>query len=294
MLEYKFHSLQSMYDTYIANTYVEHEDDKLLYLRGHASIIYHLLELATMYCHYFERHLYIRQSEDFNHPLVDPDELLVILIEFFLKYTSNYIKGAVQLSQNMLRKYAEKGEITVSVPKYRGFHVRPSTLVAKICLHYGSEVRMVLEGEEYDASAPLDLFRANEYINAVKRRRLAAHVAEMELVTPKDSTRLTDAVQDVVYRLSYEQKIVIYENPLPIREFKPLELDEELFSQLVLTEITRLLAMGKLDIESELEITFTGDTRVLNDLEILVNNGYGEDEFGNNIPLPIELAYLKR
>ncbi len=294
VLEHKFHSLQSMYDTYIANTYTEHEDDKLSYLRGHASLIYHLLEQATKYCHYFERHLYIRQSEDFNHPLVDPDELLVVLVEYFLKYVSEYLKDAVQLSQKMLSKYAEKGSITVPVPKYRGFHVRPSTLVAKICLHYGSEVKMHLEGEEYDASAPLDLFRANEYINAVKRRRLAAQVADMHLEAPADTSKLTDAVKIVVQKLAYEQRIVIYENPLPIREFKPIELNEDLFSQLVLTEITRLLAMGKLDIESQLEITFTGDIRVLKDLEILVKNGYGEDEFGNNIPLPIELSYLKR
>ncbi len=294
VLEHKFHSLQSMYDTYIANTYTEHEDDKLCYLRGHSSIIYHLLENATMYCHYFERHLFIRQSEDFNHPLVDPDELLVIVVEYFLNYVSEYLKDAVQLSQHMLRKYAEKGSITVSVPKYRGFHVRPSTLVAKICLHYGSEVKMILGEEEYDASAPLDLFRANEYINAVKRRMLAAHVAEMHLAAPDAADSLTDAVKSFVHQLAYEQKIVIYENPLPIREFNAIELDEDLFAQLVLTEITRLLAMGKLDIESELKITFTGDVRVLHDLETLVNNGYGEDEFGNNIPLPVELSYLKR
>ena len=294
VLENKFHSLQSMYDTYIANTYTEHEDEKLCYLRGHATLIYHLLELSTQYCHYFERHLYIRQSEDFNHPLVDPDNLLKIIVEYYLTYVNEYLKDAVQLSQKMLSKYAEKGSITVSVPKYRGFHVRPSTLVAKICLHYGSEVKMLLEGEQYDASAPLDLFRANEYINAVKRRRLAAQVSDMHLEAPEDTTQLTEAVKSVVYKLAFEQRIVIYENPLPIREFKPLELDEDLFSQLVLTEITRLLAMGKLDIESELQITFTGDVRVLQDLEILVKNGYGEDEFGNNIPLPIELSYLKR
>lgn len=294
VLEHKFHSLQSMYDTYISNTNTETEDESLAYLRGHASLIYHLLELSTQYCHYFERHLCIRQSENFNHPLVDPDELIIVLVEYFLSFSSEYLTNAVHLCQKMLGKYAEKGSVTVPVPKYRGFHVRPSTLVAKICLHYGGEITMMLEGEEYDASAPLDLFRANEYINAVKRRRLAAHVAEMHLSAPDDDSSLTEAVKAVVHQLAYEQKIVIYENPLPIREFNPIELDEELFSQLVLTEITRLLAMGKLDIESELSITFNGDVRVLHDLAILANNGYGEDEFGNNIPLSIELGYLKR
>lgn len=294
ILEHKFHNLQSMYDTYISNTNTESLDSNLSYLRGHVSIIYHLLELSTQYCHYYERHLCVRQSEDFEYPLVDASELVVVIVDYFLSFSSEYLKNAVQLCQKMLSKYAEKGFVTVPVPKYRGFHVRPSTLVAKICLHYGSEIKMTLGEEEYDASAPLDLFRANEFINAVKRRRLAAEVADMHLITPDATCSLTDAVRNEVYQLSYDQRIVLYENPLPIRDFANSELEEDLFSQLVLTEITRLLAMGKLDIESELSITFTGDIRVLRDLQILANHGYGEDEYGNNISLPYELSYLKR
>ena len=295
ILEHKFHNLQSMYDTYISNTNTESLDSSLSFLRGHVSIIYHLLELSTQYCHYYERHLCVRQSENFEYPLVDASELVAVIVDYFLSFSSEYLKNAVQLCQKMLSRYAEKGSVTVPVPKYRGFHVRPSTLVAKICLHYGSEVKMTLGDEEYDASAPLDLFRANEFINAVKRRRLAAEVADMRLTVPDTSQcSLTEAVRNEVYQLSIEQRIVLYENPVPIREFDNDELEDELFSQLVLTEITRLLAMGKLDIESELSITFSGDVRVLRDLQILANHGYGEDEYGNNISLPHELSYLKR
>jgi hypothetical protein len=43
-----------------------------------------------------------------------------------------------------------------------------------------------------------------------------------------------------------------------------------------------------------LNITFVGDKRVLADIEILAHHGYGEDSFGNNIPLPKALAYLRR
>ena len=52
--------------------------------------------------------------------------------------------------------------------------------------------------------------------------------------------------------------------------------------------------MGKIDVESKMSATFIGDKRVLNDIEILAKSGYGEDKFGNNVPLPEKLSYLRR
>ena len=62
----------------------------------------------------------------------------------------------------MLKQYAKKGSIVVDVPRYRGFHVRPSTLIARTVNHYGSRVHMRLEGETYDASITLDLLRTDQ------------------------------------------------------------------------------------------------------------------------------------
>ena len=39
---------------------------------------------------------------------------------------------------------------------------------------------------------------------------------------------------------------------------------------------------------------FVGDKRVLADIRLLAECGYGEDKFGNNIALPEKLAYLRR
>ncbi|WP_169247844.1 hypothetical protein [Candidatus Competibacter phosphatis] len=55
-----------------------------------------------------------------------------------------------------------------------------------------------------------------------------------------------------------------------------------------------MLATGQIDIKTDLTIAFTGDKRVLSDLLLLAQSGYGEDCFGNNIALPKELAYLRR
>lgn len=294
-LEHKFHNLQSLYDTFVSDTSTEKLDNDLLVLRGHVSVIYHLLEVATYFCHDYERHLMARGSDTFaiSRPLVDPKTLLLHLIDYSLAYSSRYLETARELCQEMLRRYAEIGSITVHAPRYRGFHVRPSTLVAKIAHHYGSDVQMLLDGEEYDASTPLDLFRANEKINAMKRRKLAHYVTHMGLgIAPNLELNMIDAARQIVASLAAMGKLVIYERPLPFEEITPS--DGEALSQFALDEITRMMAMGKLDIESDFEVTFHGDIRVLEDLKLLAENGYGEDNFGNNISLPQELSYLRR
>lgn len=86
--------------------------------------------------------------------------------------------------------------------------------------------------------------------------------------------------------------IVIYERPLPLDELQPE--DNETLAQFAVDEIARLLATGKIDIEADIEVTFVGDRRVLEDISQLAENGYGEDAFGNNIPLPEKLQYLRR
>jgi hypothetical protein len=51
---------------------------------------------------------------------------------------------------------------------------------------------------------------------------------------------------------------------------------------------------GKIDIGTTIKVVFVGDKRVLADIKLLADNGYGEDSFGNNIPLPEGLTYLRK
>jgi hypothetical protein len=197
------------------------------------------------------------------------------------------------LAQQLLRRYAVLGEITVPVPRYRGFHVRPSTLVARVAYHYGSAVSMTLEGETYDASSPLELFRANEAINARKRRWLAQEIGKL---VDGDEEQLGDdlarAVRGVLVHLSEERKVILYEQPLPAIECQSGNGQPVL--PFIVDAVARLLALGKIDIIASVTATFRGDRRVLADLQLLASSGYGEDAYGNNIALPSELAYLRR
>ena len=51
---------------------------------------------------------------------------------------------------------------------------------------------------------------------------------------------------------------------------------------------------GKIDVVVELSACFRGDRRVLEDIRLLAENGYGEDDFGNNLVLPERLQYLRK
>ena len=62
----------------------------------------------------------------------------------------------------------------------------------------------------------------------------------------------------------------------------------------VTDEIAKLQVTGKIDIGTEICAIFTGDKRVLEDIQLLAANGYGEDNSGNNISLPERLTYLRQ
>jgi hypothetical protein len=294
-LELRFHNLQSQYDTYVAGTEAEQQDEDLLVLRGHISVVFHLLKTATSFAHYYERHINKKPcgAKSPLEPLLQPDELLAILMNYSITYISLYIDCAENLCRQMLKRYAEIERIEVFVPPYRGFHVRPATLISKLVLHYGSEVHMQMDEELYDAGVPLELFRANEKINAQKRKFLAAEIVRLKLVpqwaTGKD---LKTIIRDTISTLAEESKLILYEQPLQISDVTAQT--EGTLLEKVTDEIAQLLALGKIDIITDMTVTFIGDKRVLTDIKLLAETGYGEDSSGNNIPLPEKLAYLRR
>ncbi|MBZ4194563.1 MAG: HPr family phosphocarrier protein, partial [Candidatus Contendobacter sp.] len=293
-LKFRFHSLQSLYDTHVSETEIESLDTSLPVLRGHISVVYHLLEIATHLAHYYERHLNVQTGDSLlrRKPVVSTRMLLAMLMNYAIAYAGQYLDHGQRLCQVMLKRYAEVGIVVVPVPSYRGFHVRPATLVAKIVQHYGSDITLELDGQSYDAGSPMAIFRANETINARKRRWLATEIARIS--PPKEDLNESEvraAVLDVVLKLAQEGKLVLYQQPLRLaEEFS----NEGILLEKVTAEIARLQATGQIDIRADLTICFAGDQRVLDDLELLARYGYGEDSFGNNTTLPKELTYLRR
>lgn len=295
-LELQFHTLQSLYDTYVSGTEAEELDTNLPVLRGHISVVFHLFRSATHFVHHYERHLNrpACESAERQAPLVEGEALLDVLMKYSITHINLYITCAENLCREMLKRYAEVGQIEVPVPPYRGFHVRPSTLISKLVLHYGSEIQMAMDDELYDASSPLDLFRANEKINAEKRRWLAAEIARLGLVEQEnDHGGDVDAViRHIVLTLAGCSKLILYEQPLELPD--GLFREEATPLQKIMDAMKGLLALGKIDVEANLTVRFIGDKRVLADIKLLAESGYGENNFGSNVPLPEKLEYLRR
>ena len=297
ILENKFHNLQSIYDTHLQLSDIAQHDRSLQVLRGQISLVYHLLETATVLVHYIERHTnyFSRKWKYKRH--IDESQCLFVLMDYFINYCDKFIVSSQGVCRTVLRQYSVEGSITVNIPNYRGFHVRPSTLLSKIVIHYGGNVKMKLHDQVYDASMPLELFRANEVINADKRLYAAKKIMEHNLIKKLKMTRIPPDMMKKKLRIIFldllEQKILlIYENSFSFEELDPI--GDETLIDYVKRAITTYLALGKIDISSDLTVTFTGDKRVLKDIKILAENGYGEDTFGNNIVLPPELSYLRR
>jgi len=292
---HRLHNLQSLYDTWVSDTQTEKVDESLPVLRGHISVVFHLLTIATSLIHYYERHIEAGHSTRRTvASLVNPAELLHTTMSYSILFAGVYLDAARTLCQDKLKSYAEICEIELPIPRYRGFHVRPSTLVAKIVLYYGSDVRLKLNGHSYDASMPLEIFRANETINAHKRRWLASAIADHEVVRGAccEDADVMENARKIVMDLASQGMMIIYAQPLVLPDI-PVRENGGLLER-VIDEVARLQATGKIDINVELTITFRGDKRVLNDLKLLAEHGYGEDNMGNDIVLPDELAYLRR
>lgn len=293
-LQLRFHNLQSMYDTYVSGTQAEDYDKDLLQLRGHTSVVLHLLKTAVLFGHYFERHICTTHCTKTGgrSPVVNSEELLTVLVNYSLAFSSQYITAAERLCRKMLNNYREVKEITVSVPVYRGFHVRPSTLISKLVLHYGSEVIMRLQGQDYDAGSSLELFRANEKINAYKRQWLSQEINRLKLIPENvDRVDFKAITRGVLLTLQQKNKVKIYSQNLSFSEH--LENSNKTLFETISDEIAKFLAMGEIDINVDMKAKFIGDKRVLEDIKLLAESGYGEDSNGNNIRLPDKLEYLR-
>jgi hypothetical protein len=298
--EQRFHNLQALYDTHVSFTDVEAGDPDLVTLRGQITVVYHLLETATKFCHYYERHVarvatlsYVEvpSEEESLAPLVHAPQLLAVLMEYSLAHAGKALKEGRDVCQAMLHRYSERGSVTVTAPRYRGFHVRPSTLIAKIVRHYGTSVAMRMGNASYDAGSPLELFRANEQINARKRRWFAEEIGD--LLSRRNHIQadsLVTEVRRIIMALAEQGKVVIYQQPLPVE----MEGNEDYEQRSIIEEVARLQGLGKIDIQADIQVEFEGDTRVVRDIALLAEGGYGEDNFGNNIALPAGLSYLRR
>lgn len=158
------HNLQSAFDTYVIHGGYRFGNRKLKQLRGHFSVVFHLLQVVGRLLHFYERHLHdagykniYKQVYDRLTSLIDPQMLLDRTINYALYYVCHYMSTGKDLAREILNENIERSAITVGIPQKLGFHSRPSLLVAKIVQYYGGQVELCIDSDRFDASSVLDI-----------------------------------------------------------------------------------------------------------------------------------------
>ncbi len=162
--EMLLHNLQSSFDSYVVNSRSSLNGKKINRLRGHFSIVFHILQVAGRLLHFYERHLHdVGHKDVYNSvskllsDMVESDALLDHTVNSCLFYAWQFLSSGKELASEIVNDNMEKGSIIVGIPKERGFHSRPSMLVAKIVRHYGGEVNLCIGQDKFDASSVLDI-----------------------------------------------------------------------------------------------------------------------------------------
>ncbi len=205
------HNLQSSFDTYVIHGGYRFGDRKLKALRGHFSVVFHLLQMIGRLLHFYERHLHqagyksiYQQVQERLAMLVDPRELLDRTINYGLYWVCHYLNSGKRLAQDILNENIERGRIQVGIPQKLGFHSRPSLLVAKIVQYFGGQVELVVGEDRFDASSVLDIQWAGGKINKENRETV---------VFEGDARALADI--EILARVNYGEDIMGKGIPLP-------------------------------------------------------------------------------
>jgi len=158
------HNLQSYFDSYVVYGRGQVCDLKLRKLRSAFSIPLHLLKTMGRLLHFYERHIIDAGNKDIYKQvktklgdLVDADQLLDRTINYGLKYVCIFLSSGKEWASEILNENINQSEVVVNVPSPKGFHMRPSLLVAKIVEHYGGKVTLCIEDSVFDAGSVLDL-----------------------------------------------------------------------------------------------------------------------------------------
>jgi phosphotransferase system HPr-like phosphotransfer protein len=158
------HNLQSSFDTYVIHGGFRYGNRKLKQLRGYFSCVFHLLQIIGRLLHFYERHLHeagykniYKKVQVQLSKLVVPEKLLDRTINYGLFYVCHYLNIGKKLAREILNENIERSSIRVGIPMKRGFHLRPSLLVAKIVQEFGGQVEMCVGEDRFDASSVLDI-----------------------------------------------------------------------------------------------------------------------------------------
>jgi phosphotransferase system HPr-like phosphotransfer protein len=205
------HNLQSYFDSYVVYGRGQVCDLKLRRLRAAFSIPLHLLKMMGRLLHFYERHIVDAGNKDIYKQvktklgnLVNSDQLLDRTINFGLYYVCIFLLSGKEWASEILNENINQSEILVPVPTPKGFHMRPSLLVAKIVEHYGGKVTLCIGEKIFDAGSVLDMQWAGGLIQKEKIKN----------VTFKGDARALKDIERLA-KLNYCEETFGAETPFP-------------------------------------------------------------------------------
>jgi len=163
MLMNLVHSVQSEFDTYIKGTYIQKRYEELKTFRGYISMPLHLLEVTIWLTHFYERHEdEIRQGEckRIISTLVNKDELLSQIVNFWFKNCIFYIREGDSLGKELLKNFVKTVRYELPIPTPLGFHARPSTYISLIVRNYDADAFLIVDDEKFNARSVMSLLQA--------------------------------------------------------------------------------------------------------------------------------------
>ncbi|MEA1967341.1 MAG: HPr family phosphocarrier protein [Thermodesulfobacteriota bacterium] len=210
--EMLLHNLQSSFDSYVVHGGIHHSGKMTLKeLRSHFSIAFHILQVVGRLLHFYERHLHdveyksrYKSVSEALTGIIDPDVLLDRAVNYGLFYVRQFFSNGKEIAFQILNENIDRSSIKVGIPEERGFHSRPSLLVAKIVQHYGGEVELIVGGDSFDAASVLDIQWAG---GKIKKEDI------VEVIFQGDSRALADI--EVLAGVNYAEDSMGKGVPLP-------------------------------------------------------------------------------
>lgn len=96
--------------------------------------------------------------------IIQREKIIDSIINFALYYYTFFINDGVQIAKDILDKFTVIEKAVLKVPEGLGFHLRPSTLVAKVVGKHNSPVTMIVKNKEFDAGSVIDIMWAGGVI----------------------------------------------------------------------------------------------------------------------------------
>ncbi len=145
--ESMIHNVQSAYDTHIKFTVLESRHPDLRVFRGHVSLALHMLEIATLLVHFYERHennIQHHRAKSRIAELVPREQVLAHAIDFGLRSALTSVVAARPVAESLLPYFVQQDEIELHLPEAGMLHARPLSLIVSIVRHHGTSVDLVI------------------------------------------------------------------------------------------------------------------------------------------------------